>query len=273
MQDGRAAPVRQRKRKKSSRLHPLGLILAGVMILGAIRMAAGQPEETAQTAPIQLQTQPIATTEATAAPTVELPALLESKLEKNPELAQFAAAYPGSVPETVDLSADYTPGEIPHFLQWDLRWGYAPYGGERLQDCVGLSGCGPTALAMVIVGLTGDTQWNPGAVAQWAADNGYCTASNGTRWTLMSEGCEHFGLKSEEVILWEATMIQVLRDGPIICAMGPGDFTDSGHFIVISAYSDGLFQVLDPNSREKSHGWSYDQLSGQISGMWWFSNE
>ena len=41
----------------------------------------------------------------------------------------------------------------PLFLQWDPRWGYTEYGEDSF---LGLSGCGPTCLSMVLYYLTGD---------------------------------------------------------------------------------------------------------------------
>ena len=146
-----------------------------------------------------------------------------------------------------DLTQDYTPGEIPHLLQWDVRWGYYPYGGSQAEEMMGLSGCGPTALSMVVIGLTGDTSCNPAVVAQYASEAGYVTESDGTAWALMSEGCAHFGLTAQDVALWETTMIEALESSPLICALGPGDFTEVGHFIVIAGYENGAFRVLDPN--------------------------
>ena len=52
---------------------------------------------------------------------------------------------------------------------------------------------------------------------------------------------------------------------------GDGDFTDGGHFIVITGYKDGQFSVNDPysviNTQKK---WDYNRLAPQISGLWAF---
>lgn len=201
---------------------------------------------------------------------VEIPQALLELERRNPETADFVSHYPGSTSwEDIDITGDYTPGEIPHFFQWDERWGYLPYGGDGVEDMIGLSGCGPTSLSMVVVGLTGDTDANPAAVARYAAQAGYVTSDSGTQWGLMSEGCEHFGLTAHEVPLWESTMIEELEDSPIICAVGPGDFTDVGHFLVLTDYENGAFHLLDPNSQENSNRtWTYQELSPQIRAMW-----
>ena len=65
-------------------------------------------------------------------------------------------------------------------------------------------------------------------------------------------------------------MKEALEHGnPIILAMGPGDFTASGHYIVLTGVVDGLFAVNDPNSPERSSRlWSYEEISGQIRNIW-----
>ena len=82
----------------------------------------------------------------------------------------------------------------------------------------------------------------------------------------------HFGVVGEELPLMKAKMERALREGrPIICVVGPGDFTTSGHFIVITGMRDGKFTVNDPNSTERSGMlWDYETLEPQISNLWAF---
>lgn len=189
---------------------------------------------------------------------------------KSPEAIDFALEYPfkrgQSNSTVVDISEDYTEGEIPQLIQWDDRWGYVSYG----DDIIGLDGCGPTCLSMVAVGLTGNTKWTPVRVARMSQSNGHYVEGQGTAWTLMYEGCLQLGLEAKVIGLSESEMIAELRDGhPIIASMAPGDFTDSGHFIVIVDYKDGKFYVNDPNSKKNSEvGWEYDRIKTQIKNMW-----
>ena len=54
-----------------------------------------------------------------------------------------------------------------------------------------------------------------------------------------------------------------------ICAMREGDFTTTGHYIVLRGVKDGEFQVNDPNSVVNSEKlWSYEQIEGQIRNLW-----
>ena len=196
---------------------------------------------------------------------------LSALAQRNPEAAEFAANYPlykdGSGEYTLTEYEDLS--EIPHFMQWDTRWGYEEYAGSLM----GLSGCGPVCLSMVAVYLLEDLSLDPLCVARFSEDNGYAEKDNGTKWTLMSKGAEELGLRSRELPLHKQTMIDVLDSGkPIICIMGAGDFTSSGHFIVITDYSDEGFSVLDPNSVSRSQQkWTYERIESQIRNLWAFS--
>lgn len=200
----------------------------------------------------------------------EYPEALRALAEKNPDAADFVAQYPKLkdgeyLASNITLDDDYTAGEIPHLMQWDLRWGYAQYG----DDMLGLTGCGPTCLSMVVAGLTGDTQCNPLAVADYSDSQGWYVSGVGTSWDLMRSGAEHFDLRWQELPLDESVMRQALdAGGALILSMLPGDFTESGHFIVICGCTADGFTVLDPNSYARSKVWSYTELRGQIGNLW-----
>ena len=164
---------------------------------------------------------------------------------------------------------DITSGEIPLLLQWDERWGYAQYG----DNMIAINGCGPTVVAMVAAGLTGDNTITPYRVAQYAEERGYYTGESGTSWELMTAGAEHFGVQGQELGLSENGILSELESGhPVICSMRPGDFTTTGHFIVLTGVEDGKIRVNDPNSRRRSETlWDYDTLEYQINNLWAFS--
>jgi hypothetical protein len=188
-----------------------------------------------------------------------------------PEAIDFVYQYPDNKDKSfnMDLTNDYVEGEIPLLLQWDTRWGYTKYGASIL----GLAGCGPTCVSMVYIGLTGDIKKNPHVIAQFSEENGYYISGSGSSWMLMTEGIRGLGLQSNELILLESAMKKELDAGHyVICSMKPGDFTNSGHFIVLIGYTDEGFKVNDPNSRINSEKiWSYDTLSPQIKNLWGIS--
>ena len=157
-------------------------------------------------------------------------------------------------------------GTYPLLMQWDPRWGCAPYGDSLMA----LNGCGPTALSMAVCGLTGDGAVTPWTVARYADEVGYYVEGAGSKWELMSTGCQHFGLSARELPLDRSIMVRALEDGqPIVCSVGPGDFTTSGHFILLTGMEDGKFRVNDPNRRANSEKlWDYDTLAPQIRNLW-----
>ena len=189
-------------------------------------------------------------------------------LEKNPEAIGFVLRYPEDHGKTyeIDMSEYAHSEDVPLFIQWDQRWGYIPYGA----DVAAVTACGPVCLSMVAYHLTGDENMSPDKMIQFAIDEGYCVPGNGSAWTLISRGAKKLGLNVKELPLSEGRIRQELQAGnPVICIMGPGVFTTTGHFIVLTGYKDGKFRVNDPNSVVRSSQlWSYSQFQDQIRNLW-----
>ena len=199
----------------------------------------------------------------------EYPSELLEMLSKNLDMLDFVLEYPNKKGEVFsDTIDDIEPGTYPLLLQYDPRWGYAFYG----DDVIAVNGCGPTCLSMVIAGLTGKNTITPYTIASYAEQQGYYAPDSGTSWSLMSDGAAHFGIIGEELTLSRSARENALSSGqPIICSMRPGDFTTTGHFIVITGLKDGKFIIKDPNSKERSNQlWDYQILEHQISNLWAF---
>lgn len=196
------------------------------------------------------------------------PKSLIALLKRNPETEKFVLEYPkmkdAQVP--IDLSEHRGSGSVPLFLQWDQRWGYLEYGS----DVAGLTACGPVCLSMAAWYLTEDDAYTPDKMIAFALDNGYYSPGNGSSWTLISEGGVKLGFDVTEIPLVESRIFKNLEvDNPIICAMGPGDFTSSGHYIVMVGCENGMIRINDPNSiANSSRLWSYEQIEGQIRNLW-----
>lgn len=198
----------------------------------------------------------------------DYPPELIALLERNPETSTFVLEYPlkKNARPVVDLSEFAESDTVPLFMQWDQRWGYLPYG----DNVAGLTACGPVCLSMAAFYLTGNPEMSPDKMIEFASRNGYCIPGNGTAWTLISEGAEMLGLDVTELPLHKETMVNALKKGyPIICIMGPGHFTTSGHYIVLTGVKDNAFQVNDPNSYANSEAlWTYEQIQDQIRNLW-----
>lgn len=198
----------------------------------------------------------------------DYPQSLIDLLERNPETREFVLEYPlrYSKRTEIDLSEYENTDTVPLFLQWDQRWGYIQYGS----DVAGITGCGPVCLAMAGYYLTKDEAMSPDNMIRFALKNGYCVPGNGTSWTLISEGGEKLGLDVTEIPLDENRILQNLEAGnPIICVMGPGDFTSTGHYIVLVGTENGLIRVNDPNSKTNSQKlWDFDTIRSQFRNLW-----
>lgn len=197
---------------------------------------------------------------------------LEELLENNPELQDFVDGYAnsdGSV--TGGIDEEEKEEDSPLFLQWDERWGYAPYG----DSCIGISGCAPTCLSMVIFSLTRDETATPDALADYAMRHNYYVQGKGTQWSFLTDAGSRYSVQGTEISLDENIMKAELDEGhPIIASMRPGDFTTEGHFIVIYGYDEEGFLVHDPNSRLRSEEeWTFKTLYPQIKNLWAYSLE
>ena len=194
------------------------------------------------------------------------PRSLIDLLDRNPETEDFVLGYPDREQLAEAAFSPEEDGTVPLLMQWDPRWGYETYGSSYLA----ITGCGPTCLAMAGIALTGDENLRPDRIADFAQRSGYYASGYGSSWTLISEGAEELGLTATELPLVKKKITDALETGhPVILAMGPGDFTTAGHYIVLTAVEDGLFRVNDPNSRKNSEKlWSYEELEPQIRNIW-----
>ena len=256
----------------------LAMILTGVIIAAVIwydradlRIPTGQTGQNPQVGTTDYS-QVSGWTEAQDG--LEYPESLLELLELNPEAESFVRGYfqnKDKHPE-IDLTDEVIQGTIPLFLQWDERWGYETYGS----DFLAITGCGPTCLSMVWCGLSGETDLNPLRMAQYAEQKGYYVKGAGTAWDLMNYGAEELGLTVENIVFDADHILAQLRSGsPIICAMRPGDFTTTGHFIVLTGVDEyGRIMVCDPNSRNNSEKtWDVEQLIPQIKNLWGYRYE
>ena len=158
-------------------------------------------------------------------------------------------------------------GSMPYLYQIDPEWADAEYAGGTFSE----TGCGPTALSMVYIYLTGNTDLDPVQMAQFSTDNGYATEGEGTSWTLMSEGAAQLGLSGQMIYASTDNLRSALEAGnPLVCVMNPGTFTEIGHFIVIERLgSDGKALVHDSNSVGRSmRTWDLDLICQEAAGAW-----
>lgn len=163
---------------------------------------------------------------------------------------QYLTEWTGnSIPSLGDVR--FTDGgiEVVYFNQMDERYANKPYGTSH----IGSSGCGPTAMAIVVSSLT-STDVNPEEMAKWAYENGYWCNGSGSYHALIPGAANHWGLPVSGCTISEPQRIlDALAEGKLVVAiMGPGHFTKGGHFIVLRGVKDGKIMVADPGSYNRS---------------------
>lgn len=197
---------------------------------------------------------------------------LLAALANNPEMSDFVAGY---LDEHNDSASGLTDAEKeqehPLFLQWDPRWGYKSYG----ESCIGLSGCGPTCISMALYYMTKNAEITPDKIAEYSMKNGYYVQGTGTAWALVEDVPKQYGIKVAKLSAQVSNLTAVLDNGGvIICSMGRGDFTLSGHYIVIYGYDSEGFIISDPNCVARSkRRWKFEELKYQTKNIWAYMPE
>lgn len=185
-----------------------------------------------------------------------------------PEAVAFVRTFPSAYPaETAGVCGEVEQGSVPRLYQWDERWGSTVYSSTTFA----LTGCCPTSLSMVYQGLTGKSDLSPYDMGKRASEGGYETAFDGTDATFLVNEAASLGLTCESVGADEASLRAALADGGVvICNVGPGDFTEAGHFFVITGIDDeGGLTINDPYSAERSNRtWDVGTVLGQTMALY-----
>lgn len=204
--------------------------------------------------------------------------MVQAKLLKlaahEPDAVSYVRHWPERYPQE-SASGDAAPKvesgtAFPRLYQWDERWGYTVYSSTAFA----LTGCCPTALAMVYQGFSGDTSVTPYDIAMIARNNGYETEFDGTDGSFLVHMAGDLGLVCTELSPAATNLRTTLNAGQaLIINVGPGDFTANGHFIVATGLdSNGKVIVNDPYSAERSNQtWDVDTLVSQAKAFYAYS--
>lgn len=140
--------------------------------------------------------------------------------------------------------------DIVYYNQGDEAWADLPYGS----DDIGRYGCGPTAMAMVLSSLTEEDR-DPVELSQWAVEHGYWAKGSGSYLSIVEGTAAAFGLDAApaDTLTPDAIQDALLAGDLLVALMGPGHFTNGGHFILLRGITlSGTVLVADPNSEERS---------------------
>lgn len=144
------------------------------------------------------------------------------------------------------------------YLQTDLKWRHVPYAVKGESTTIGGSGCGPTSMAMVLA-TWADSRVTPKTECAWALAHGYKAKGHGTYYSYFVPAAKRYGLSCVQLNSTtiygnsgsgiHAQVKQFLDQGDLIIAcMGPGNWTKSGHFVVLWDVVGDTAYVNDPAS-------------------------
>lgn len=154
-------------------------------------------------------------------------------------------------PEKIGTTLQSNTVELVYYSQTDPQWNATLYGTD---NTIGVFGCGPTTLAMVLSTFT-DNVITPDMAAKWAFDNGHFSHNSGSYHSIIPDGAKAFGLKSKSLQSpSKETIFDELNQGKLVVVlMNKGIFTSQGHFIILRGVTpEGKVLIADSQSVENS---------------------
>lgn len=144
------------------------------------------------------------------------------------------------------------------YWQIDPRWAAQDYSAKGEKTTVGASGCGPTAMAMVLA-TWADPSVTPATECAWALAHGYKAPNQGTYYGYFTPAAARYGLRcyqmnwtslySNSVSAYHAQAKAALDKGHLVIAcMGKGLWTSSGHFVLVWKIAGNVVYINDPAS-------------------------
>ncbi len=151
------------------------------------------------------------------------------------------------------VTGDKVINNCMHYLQWDSRWKKIKYSTHTSEQTIGNSGCGPTAMAMILATFI-DPKITPVEICALSVANGFRTYNSGTSWDLFPYIFKKYeGFSKYAYTNSIETLKAGLKSGALaVCSMNSNDggfWTKSGHFITAIGYDDTYIYANDPNSK------------------------
>lgn len=171
------------------------------------------------------------------------------------------------IPTDQTVILDTVMGSMQYFNQMDSHWGSYLINGK---DPMSTNGCGPTCVAMVIHAFgSASEQITPVEMADWAVQNQQYVVGAGSEHTIVETALQSHGLTvtSLQNSLSKETIVSELQKGHLLIGlMGPGFFTDEGHYLLMTGLdASGNVCIADPHSSENtSKPFTADFLISQL---------
>ena len=165
------------------------------------------------------------------------------------------------------------------YLQTDPKWGSLDYSAPGEKTTIAASGCGPTAMAMVLA-TWADPSVTPKTECAWALAHGYKAPHQGTYYGYFEPAGARYGLQMTRLnyaslygnatSAYHAQVKDALDRGELVIAcMGPGNWTSSGHYVLAWKIDGDTIYINDPASTKaaRTKG-SYSLFRQQVKYYW-----
>lgn len=165
------------------------------------------------------------------------------------------------------------------YLQTDARWGWNDYSAPGEKTTIRASGCGPTAMAMVLA-TWADKLVTPATECAWALRHGYKAPHSGTYYGYFVPAGKRYGLRVRQInavniygnskSAHHETARRAIEAGHLVIAcMGKGNWTSSGHYVLVWEIDGNTIYINDPASTlaRRTRG-SYALFKQQVKYYW-----
>lgn len=148
------------------------------------------------------------------------------------------------------------------YSQHDSKWGKENYSTKGEKKTISQEGCGPASVAMLLATFV-DKKITPKTCCDWSMAHGGKALNQGTYYSYFAKQFAAYGIECEQLNYKNLQKegftsyakdihkkaLEYLKKGYyLICCMGPGNWTTSGHFIVWYDVKNNNALVNDPNS-------------------------
>ena len=172
---------------------------------------------------------------------------------------------------TCSIGGDGFNGNIRVYYQSDYP--NVAYCSGKGEHNVADSGCGPTAMAIVVSSLLGE-EHDPEEMAEYSCKNDFYVPGTGTKHAFFASAGKKYGLSVKQLDVSEANNKEVLialNSGKklVIAATNKKPFTSGGHFIVLTSHKDGQVFVQDPNKSNDSKLFDFEKVVVPATTRYW----
>lgn len=165
------------------------------------------------------------------------------------------------------------------YMQTDPKWANNDYSAKGEKTTIKAEGCGIACSAMVIASLV-DKKVTPEVTAKWSLEHGYKALKQGTYYSYFKPQFAEYGIKCNMMNSVNCygkpndpihkKVRKTLEDGNwIISVAGKGDFTSSGHYILVYGLDGDNVLIKDPyNTKAICSKMPWDRYIKQQKYYW-----